>query len=135
MIAALEVTPRKGITIDQLGGAPKMQPYKPLLTTFLTLLILLSTSPANAQDVLTYHNNLSRTGLDFKETILTTSNVNSVSFGKLFTIPVDGKVDAQPLYLSAVTVAGKGTHNLLIVATEQGSVYAFDADTGATMWH
>jgi outer membrane protein assembly factor BamB len=91
--------------------------------------------PASAQDVLTYHNNVARTGLDSKETILTTANVNATSFGKLFTIPVDGKVDAQPLYLSAVTIAGKGTHNLLIVATEHGSVYAFDADTGANMWH
>jgi hypothetical protein len=90
--------------------------------------------PATAQDVLTYHNNLARTGLYSKETKLTTTNVNATSFGKLFTIPVDGKVDAQPLYLSAVTIAGKGTHNLLIVATEHGTLYAFDADTGANMW-
>jgi outer membrane protein assembly factor BamB len=107
---------------------------QPTTITFLTLLILLSTSPAIAQDVLTYHNNNARTGLDSKETILTTANVNATSFGKLFTIPVDGKVDAQPLYLSAVTIAGKGTHNLLIVATEHGSVYAFDADTGVNVW-
>jgi hypothetical protein len=86
-----------------------------------------SKSSASAQDVLTYHNNNARTGLDSKETILTTANVNATSFGKLFTIPVDGKVDAQPLYLSAVTIAGKGTHNLLIVATEHGTVYASDA--------
>ncbi len=104
---------------------------------FLALLVSLCASgfPASAQDVLTYHNNVARTGLDSKETILTTTNVNATSFGKLFTIPVDGKVDAQPLYLSAVNIAGKGTHNLLIVATEHDSVYAFDADTGASMWH
>jgi hypothetical protein len=104
----------------------------------LGLLIFLCTivpPRTHAQDVLTYHNNIARTGLDSREKILTTANVNAVSFGKLFTIPVDGKVDAQPLYLSAVAVAGKGTHNLLIVATEHGSVYAFDADTGAALWH
>ena len=56
------------------------------------------------------------------------------NFGKLFTIPADGLVDAQPLYLSAVTIAGV-THNVLIVATEHGTVYAFDADTGANLWH
>ncbi len=86
------------------------------------------------QEVLTYHNNNARTGLNSKETILTTANVNSTTFGKLFTIPVDGKVDAQPLYLSSVTT-NSGTHNLLIVATEHGSVYAFDADTGAGVWN
>ena len=91
-------------------------------------------SPAPAQDVLTYHNNNARTGLNPQETILTPANVNSASFGKLFTIPVDGLVDAQPLYLSAVTVSGV-VHNLLIVATEHGSVYAFDADTGQNIWH
>src|SRR5579884_1441392 len=86
--------------------------------------------PAFAQDVLTYHNNISRNGLDNKETILTLSNVNSASFGKLFVLPADGLVDAEPLYLSSVSVGGV-THNLVIVATEHGTVYAYDADTGA----
>src|SRR4030088_1857857 len=106
-----------------------------LVTFLLSCFLWFSALPGNSQDVLTYHNNNARTGLDSKETILTTANVNATAFGKLFTIPVDGKVDAQPLYLSAVIIAGKGTHNLLIVATEHGSVYAFDADTGANVWH
>jgi hypothetical protein len=100
--------------------------------SFLTL--LLYGSACFGQDVLTYHNNNARTGLNARETILTISNVNVATFGKLFTISVDGKVDAQPLYLSGVTT-NSGKHNLLIVATEHDSIYAFDADTGANIWH
>lgn len=95
---------------------------------------MLRVAPAFCQDVLTYHGNNSRTGLYSSETILTPSNVNFATFGKLFTASVDGLVDAQPLYLSKVTVQG-GTHNLLIVATEHDSVYAFDADGGELLWH
>jgi hypothetical protein len=87
------------------------------------------------QNVLTYHNNNARTGLNSAETTLTPANVNSTAFGKLFTLSVDGLVDAEPLYLSAVPIAGSGTHNVLIVATEHDSVYAFDADTGSPIWH
>src|ERR1700686_3494216 len=89
--------------------------------------------PAHSQDVLTYHNNNARTGLDNKETILTLANVNSSTFGKLFTVPADGLVDAQPLILNAITIAGT-VHNVLIVATEHGTVYAYDADNGASLW-
>lgn len=110
------------------------RPLSPAFTALLFATVLWTTA-AHTQDVLTYHNNNARTGLNSKETILTAANVNSASFGKLFTISVDGRVDAQPLYMSAVAVTGKGTHNLLIVATEHDSLYAFDADTGATMWH
>jgi hypothetical protein len=109
------------------------------IRTALSLALLacfpcLAASWAHAQDVLTYHNNNFRTGLNTRETMLTTANVNSASFGKLFTLTLDGKVDAQPLYLHAVAIAGKGTHNLLIAVTEHDSVYAFDADTGSLIW-
>ena len=83
--------------------------------------------------VTTYHNDNARTGQSLDETILTTSNVNQSSFGELFAISTDGKVDAQALYLPRVSVSGQ-THNLLFVATEHGSVYAFDADTGTQIW-
>jgi hypothetical protein len=93
------------------------------------------TSPAFSQGVLTYHNNNARTGLNSIETTLNPGNVNSTSFGKLFVIPADGLVDAQPLYLSSVPIPGHGIQNLLIVATEHDSVYAFNAATGSLVWH
>jgi hypothetical protein len=89
----------------------------------------------SATDVLTYHNDIARTGQNLNETMLTASNVTSAKFGKLGFYSVDGLVDAQPLYASSVAVPSNGTHNLLIAATEHDSVYAFDADTGATIWH
>lgn len=89
--------------------------------------------PLCAQDVLTFHNNNARTGFDNKETILTLANVNSATFGKLFLLPADGLVDATPLYISNVTIAGV-KHNLLIVASENDTIYGYDADTGASLW-
>ncbi len=86
-------------------------------------------------DVLTYHNDIGRTGQNLTETALTPSNVVFAKFGKLGFYPVDGLVDAQPLYASNVAVPANGTHNLLIAATENDSVYAFDADSGAIIWH
>jgi hypothetical protein len=98
------------------------------------LLVLLGGSiAAHSQDMLTYHNNISRNGLDNKETTLTLTNVNSASFAKLFTVAADGLVDAEPLYVSAVTIGGV-SHNLLVVASEHDSVYGYDADTGAKLW-
>jgi hypothetical protein len=90
---------------------------------------------ASTTDVLTYHDDIARTGQNLNETILTTSNVTSSKFGKLGFYSVDGRVDAEPLYASNVSVPGNGGHNLLIAATEHGSVYAFDADSGTTIWH
>jgi hypothetical protein len=104
-----------------------------LAAVWLLALIWAFTFPAFSQDVLTYRFNNARSGLDYGETTLTTSNVNVSTFGKLFRLAVDGYVDAEPLYVSAVKIAG-GTHNVLIVATERDYVYAFDADTGTQYW-
>jgi hypothetical protein len=92
----------------------------------------LTVSPAT--DVLTYHNDNARTGQNLTESILTTGNVNTAQFGKLAFFPTNGFVDAQPLLASNVAVPNQGTHNLLIVATEAASVYAFDPDSGTTIW-
>src|SRR4029077_17891634 len=77
--------------------------------------------------VTTYHNNLSRDGTNTKEFALTTSNVNTASFGKLFSCTVAGHVYAQPLWVPNLAIGG-GTHNVIFVATQNDSVYAFDAD-------
>jgi hypothetical protein len=84
-------------------------------------------------DVVTYKYDAARTGLNPKETKLTTSNVNFNTFGLKHFLSTDGKVDAQPLYLSALSIGG-ATRNVVFVATENDSVYAFDADSGAQLW-
>jgi hypothetical protein len=90
-------------------------------------------STVSVPDVTTYHYNVARDGLNALETILTQANVNSTQFGKINFLAVDGKVDAEPLYLANVN-AGSQTRNVLYVATEHDSVYAFDADNGAQIW-
>jgi len=84
-------------------------------------------------DVLTYKNDLNRSGQNLTETTLTLANVTSTSFGLLRNLVVDGKVDAQPLYVSQFNISGVA-HNVVYVATEHDSVYAFDSDSGATLW-
>jgi outer membrane protein assembly factor BamB len=88
---------------------------------------------AAAHDVLTYHDDVARTGQNLTEAKLTPANVTASTFGKVGFFSVDGKVDAQPLFVASLAIAG-GTHNVLYVATEFATVYAFDADTGATLW-
>jgi len=85
--------------------------------------------------VLTWHNDAARTGQNLTETILTPSNVNPTSFGKLFKLSADGLVDAEPLYVPSLAIPSQGTHNVVYVVTENDTVYAFDADTGASLWH
>jgi hypothetical protein len=94
----------------------------------------------SSSDVTTYHYDNLRTGQNTHETVLTHANVNSSTFGLLGSFPVDGHVDAQPLYLSAVAIPGQGTKNVLYVVTEHDSVYAVDADSvtstsATTLWH
>ncbi len=104
------------------------------VVTRAVMLICLFALPLRGQDVLTYHNDNARTGQNLNETTLTPANVNSSQFGELFQLSVDGKVDAQPLYASSVAIPGQGTPNVLYVATENDSVYAFNANNGAQLW-
>jgi hypothetical protein len=107
-----------GATAPQPGPAPSPAP----------------TASETGTDVVTYKNDVARTGQNLTETTLTTANVSSNSFGLLRVLSVDGNVDAQPLYLSQLTI-GASAHEVVLVATENDSVYAFDADSGATLWH
>src|SRR4051812_42592898 len=90
---------------------------------------------AGGVDIVTYHNDVARTGQNLGETTLTLASVTSTGFGKLGLYATDGPVHAQPLYLSNLAIPAQGAHNVLYIATEHDSLYAFDADTGATLWH
>jgi hypothetical protein len=131
------------------SGIPSMRAVWDALrrTRSLALLACLvgsvGTTPAPAQvNVTTYHYDVSRTGWNSHETILKPANVNSNTFGLLFSYPVDGYVYAEPLYLSNLTINKKKT-NVVFIATEHDSVYAFDADypyltatrPPAPLWH
>ena len=93
---------------------------------FIRLGAKLTATPSGV-DVVTYHNDIARTGQNLNETILTPANVSAATFGKVGLFPVDGKVDAQPLLLSVVAIPGQGTHDVLYVATEHDTAYGLDA--------
>ncbi|HLX69206.1 MAG TPA: PA14 domain-containing protein, partial [Verrucomicrobiae bacterium] len=100
-----------------------------------------ATLPTGAAiSVLTYRYDNTRIGADTNETVLTPSIVNTNNFGLLTRYTVDGYVYTEPLYVPNVTIPGQGTHNIVIIATEHDSVYAFDADgnlgtNGGMLWH
>ncbi len=107
------------------------------LAIFWTVLTLAFTaSTASAQVTTSQYDNL-RSGATLTETALTPQNVNVKQFGKLGAFKVDGAVYAQPLFLPSVDIPGKGTHDVLYIATEHDSVYAFDANrpNDPPLWH
>jgi hypothetical protein len=122
--------PRSRISRSRCRGS------KCALRSVLVLAALcLSVAPiASAQvtqvNVTTRQNDIGRTGQNLDETILTTSNVNATQFGKIFSQPVAGSVNAQPLYLSNIMIRG-AAHNVVYVATRSDWVYAFDAGSNA----
>ena len=109
-----------------------------LNTLMVLLTVLLPATAAGQVSVVTERYDNARTGANFGETILNTSNVNVSQFGMLFSYPVDGSIQAQPLYVPNVAVAGQGTHNVLYVVTMNDVLYAFDADSisvnGGLLW-
>jgi len=98
------------------------------------MVIMRAAAAPGGLDVVTYHYDTARTGQNLNESTLSATTVKSSAFGRTGFFPTDGKVDAQPLYLSAVGIPGQGVRNVLYVATEHDSVYAFDAASGATLW-
>jgi hypothetical protein len=114
----------------------KLKFFPSLLRFSIAFLILAASGVAG--DVLTFHNDSSRTGVNPEEIALIPGKVNVNSFGLKFNVIVAGQVYAQPLYASSVPIAAAGTfirHNLVLVATEQDNVYAFDAESGALIWN
>src|SRR5712675_1992786 len=104
---------------------------KKCLTLFLHSLFVLSNTTVIAQSIWTQHNDQARTGWYPYETILNQTNVNPNTFGILYSLPTDDKILAQPLLVKNVNIPGKGTKNIIFTATQNNSVYAFDADANA----
>src|SRR3984893_6770692 len=97
--------------------------------------LLVAGSAAYAQtDVLVQRGDNARTGQNLNEPTLVAANVNVGTFGKLYSFAVDGYTYAQPLYKGKLAIPGKGTFNVVVVATEHGSVFAFDADAATPLW-
>ncbi|MBV8569902.1 MAG: RICIN domain-containing protein [Acidobacteriaceae bacterium] len=111
-----------------------MSMWPTTIASIVTALTLGSGLCYSQINVLTYHNDNSRTGQSLSETVLTPATVKAGRFGKLFEVKLDGKVDAQPLHVGGLNLAG-GIHNIVLAATEHDSVYAFDADNGKIYWH
>ncbi len=112
-------TPRPFLSVMRTGMG---------LFAFYCLFVASNPPPANGAAVLTYHNDNARTGLNANETILTPANVNTNTFGLLVSHPVDDQIYAQPLVMTNVNIPARGTHNIVIAATVNDTVYAFDAD-------
>src|SRR6266567_4462064 len=98
-------------------------------TSKAATLTVTASSSGGSTDVVTHHYDVSRSGVNSTETLLTTSNVNSATFGKVGEFAVDGQIDGQALFLSQLAISGQGNKNVLYVATENDTVYAVDAQS------
>ena len=113
-----------------------MNATKSMAGLFVSITVLLAGLRTGAQSVTTSQYNNARTGVNQRETILTPRNVNVRHFGKILTLKVDGDIYAQPLFLAGLEIPGQGRHDVLLIATEHDSVYAFDAygHPAAPLW-
>jgi hypothetical protein len=120
---------------SMFSSALSAAPVRNLCQTLLVVSLAFLSSSFAQLPVLTSRADISRTGANTNETLLTPTNVSKNSFGRLFSVPVDYVVMAQPLYMPNVNIPGQGTHNVVYVVTQADSVYAIDADTGAQLWY
>ena len=113
-----------------------MNASKSIAWSFVAITVSLTGLRTGAQSVTTSQYDNARSGVNRRETILTPRNVNVRHFGKILTFKVDGDIYAQPLFLAGLEIPGKGRHDVLFIATEHDSVYAFDAygHPAAPLW-
>src|SRR6267143_4158986 len=120
---------------SMFSSVPRATPVRNLCLILLVVCSAFLSSSFAQQPFLTSRADISRTGANTNETLLTPANVSKNSFGRLFSFPVDYVVMAQPLYMPNVNISGQGTHNVIYIVTQADSVYAIDADTGAQLWY
>src|ERR1041385_2440091 len=126
---SLYATARTRIFSSYPRPSPPRRLLKGCLASLPVIMALGAASAhAAADDVLTQHNDPSRTGAQLHETQLKPSNVSPSTFGRLYERNVEGQIIAQPLYAGGVNIPGKGLRNVVYVATRKNVVYAFDAD-------
>jgi hypothetical protein len=136
--AAWTVANTSVATIDSAGIATAVASGSTTVTAALNGVsgnaqFMVTIAPGAGVNIPMFHVDANRSGLNPNETTLTSSNVSSATFGKLFSVLVDGYVYGAPLIMSNITVKG-AAHNVLYAATEKDSVFAFDSDTGAPLW-
>src|SRR6266436_4373348 len=117
------------------SSTPRVAPVRNLCLTLVVACSAFLSSSFAQQPFLTSRADISRSGANTNETLLTPTNVSKNSFGRLFSFPVDYVVMAQPLYMPNVNIPGQGTHNVIYIVTQADSVYAIDADNGAQLWY
>jgi len=117
------------------SSTPRATPVRNLCLTLVVVCSAFLSSSFGQHPFPTSRADISRSGANTNETLLTPANVSKNSFGRLFSFPVDYVVMAQPLYMPNVNISDQGTHNVVYVVTEMDSVYAIDADTGAQLWY
>ena len=124
------------ITTNGLYSPPAKPGNHTITASSGTLSGSASISVSDIPYILSYHNDLMRDGVNLREYALKPATVTTASFGKIFSCPVDGAVYAQPLWFKGLSIGG-GVHNVIFVATQHDSVYAFDADASpcVTYWH